>query len=71
MTLHSPMEELEEVQYQAALAITGVWQGYSRPKIYEELGWETLSDRRKCRRVLKDILIAENCFMVICAIPFI
>ena len=40
------MEKLEKVQYQAALAITGAWQGSSRSKIYEELGWENLSDRR-------------------------
>ena len=27
MTLHLLMEKLEKVQYQAALAITGAWQG--------------------------------------------
>ena len=42
------MEELEKVQYQAAIAITGVWQGSNRSKLYEELGWESLSDRRWC-----------------------
>ena len=47
------MEKVERVQYQAALAITGAWQGSSRSKIYDELGWETLSDRRKYRRVLQ------------------
>ena len=46
------MERLERIQYQAALAFTGAWQGSSRAKIYEELGWESLSDRRNCRRVL-------------------
>ena len=53
MTLNSIMEKLEKVQYQAALAITGAWQGSSRSKIYDELGWESLSDRRNCRRVLQ------------------
>ena len=53
MTLNILMEKVERVQYQAALAITGAWQGSCRSKIYEELGWETLSDRRKCRRVLQ------------------
>ena len=48
-TLNSLMEKVEKIQYQAALAITGAWQGSSRSKIYEELGWE--SDRRNCRRV--------------------
>ena len=47
------MEKVGRVQYQAALAITGAWQGSSRSKIYEEFGWETLSNRRKCRRVLQ------------------
>ena len=47
------MEKVERVQYPAALAITGAWQGSSRSKIYDELGWETLYDRRKCRRVLQ------------------
>ena len=41
------------VQYQAALAVTGAWQGTSRIKLYEELGWESLSHRRICRRVLQ------------------
>ena len=30
----------------AALAITGAWQGSSRSKLYEELGWESLPERR-------------------------
>ena len=46
------MEILEKTQYQAALAVTGTWQGTSRVKLYEELGWESLSDRRISRRVL-------------------
>ena len=52
MTLNSLMEKVGKIQYQAALAITGTWQGSCRPKIYDELGWETLSDRRNCRGVL-------------------
>ena len=53
ITLHTSMEKVERIQYQAALAITGAWQGSSRLKLYEELGWETLSDRRLCRRILQ------------------
>ena len=45
--------KFEKVQYQAALAVTGAWQGSSRVKLYEELGWESLSDRRMSRRVLQ------------------
>ena len=33
--------------------VTGAWQGTSRVKLYEELGWESLSDRRISRRVLQ------------------
>ena len=52
VTLNSLMEKVERTRYQAALAITGTWQGLNRSKLYEELGWETLSDRRWCRRIL-------------------
>ena len=46
VTLNSLMEKVERIHYQAALAVTGAWQGSNRSKLYEELGWETLSDRR-------------------------
>ena len=59
-TLSSLMEKVERVQYQAALAITGAWQGSSRSKIYDELSWKTLSDRRKYRRVLQIHKIINN-----------
>ena len=54
------MEKVERVQYQAALAFTGAWYGSSRTKLYEELGWESLSDRRRCRRVLQVNKIYNN-----------
>ena len=54
------MEKVERAQYQATLAITGAWQGSSRSKIYDELGWETLSDRHKYRRVLQIHKIMNN-----------
>ena len=59
-TLNYLMEKVERIQYQAALAITGAWQGSSRSKIYDELGWETLSDRRNYRRVLQIHKIINN-----------
>ena len=37
------MNRIESLQYQAALAVTGAWQGTNTDKIYEELGWESLS----------------------------
>ena len=53
LTLHTLMEKVEKIQYQAALAITGAWKGSSRLKLYEELGWESLSDRRSKNRILQ------------------
>ena len=58
--LNSLMVTAEKVQYLAALAITGAWQGSSRSKLYEELGWESLSDRRWCRRILQVHKIVNN-----------
>ena len=60
VTLNLQMEKVERIQYQAALAISGAWLGSSRSKLYEELGWETLSDRRMCRRILQIHKISEN-----------
>ena len=53
VTLNYLMELTEKVQYQAALAVTGAWQGTDRVKLYEELGWESLTDRRLYRRILQ------------------
>ena len=46
------MEDVEKLQYKAALIATGTWQGSNRLKVYDELGWESLSDRRRSRRIL-------------------
>ena len=52
---HNQREDLmnlvEQVQYKAALIVTGCWQGTSRVKLYDELGWESLSERRWGRRM--------------------
>ena len=47
------MNTLERIQYRCALAITGAWKGTSLNKIYDELGWESLTDRRYCRRMFQ------------------
>ena len=60
VTLNSLMEKVERIQYQAALAITGTWHGSNRATLYEELGWESLSDRRWCRRILQIYKIKNN-----------
>jgi len=46
------MKSLESIQYQAGLIATGCWKNTSREKLYNELGWESLSDRRFLRRLL-------------------
>ena len=49
--LKDSMQLLESVQYQAALIVTGCWKGSSKIKLYADLGWESLSDRRHIRRL--------------------
>jgi hypothetical protein len=49
--LNPLMSKVESVQYRAALVITGAWNGTSRKKLYKELGWESLSQRRWQRRM--------------------
>ena len=44
--------KIESVQYNAALAITGAIRGSSRERLYQELGLESLSDRRRYRRLV-------------------
>ena len=54
------MEKIEKIQYQAGLAITGAWQGSNRNKLYENLGWESLSNRRFIRRILQLFKMMTN-----------
>ena len=54
------MESVEKIQYQASLAITGCWKGSSRIRLYEELGWETLSDRRSNNRIFQILKIISK-----------
>ena len=51
INLSHQMKKLESLQYQAWLAVTGMWQGTNRDKVYEELGWESLHIRRWFRRL--------------------
>ena len=39
-------DKFETVQYNAALIITGTIRGTSKEKLYQELGLESLKDRR-------------------------
>ena len=60
ITLRKLMNDIERVQYRAALAVTGAWQGTNRNKLYDELGWESLCDRRWFRRLLQFYKIHYN-----------
>ena len=60
ITLNALRKRVEKIQYQAALAITGTWQGTSRKKLYDELGWESLSYRSWCRRLIHFFKIRNN-----------
>ena len=44
--LSSLANKIESVQYNAAFVITGVIRGTYKEKIHEELGFESLKDRK-------------------------
>ena len=46
------MGKFESVQYSAALAVTRVWRGTAREKLYSELGWVSLGSRKWSRRLI-------------------
>ena len=55
------MERIEKIQYQAVtLAVTGTWKGSNSIKLYEELVWESLSDRRWHRRLTQMYTVHNN-----------
>ena len=60
INLNYLVNTLGRIQYHAALAITGTWKGTNQNKIYEELGWESLSDRRWSRRIFHYYKIENN-----------
>ena len=45
------MALLESVQYNAGLIVANCWKGTNRDRLYNELGWESLSNRRHFRRL--------------------
>ena len=49
--LSSLANKIESVQYNAALAITGPIRGTSKETLYQELGFESLKDRRWLRQL--------------------
>ena len=53
-------QKIESLQYNAALAITGAIRGTSREKNYQELGLESLQQRRWYRKVCLFFKIYKN-----------
>ena len=55
-------EKLESSQYNVCLVLTGAIRGTSKQKIYQELGLESLRDRRWCRKIclFYKVLKSEN-----------
>ena len=45
------MKLVEQVQYKAGLIVSGCWQGTNCDKLYEELGGESLTDRKWFHRL--------------------
>ena len=44
------MDSLESIQYQAGLIVSNCWKGTNKDKLYKQLGWESLAQRRIFRR---------------------
>ena len=53
-------DKIESLQYDAALAITGVIRGSSKENLYQELGFEYLSSRRLFRKLCLFYKIVVN-----------
>ena len=53
-------QNIESIQYNAALAITGTVRGTSRDKLYQELGFESLQQRRWYRKLCCLFKIIKN-----------
>ena len=56
----SIMRNLESIQYKASLIVTGAWHGTSRSKLYNELGWESLNNRRWFKQMCLFYKIVSN-----------
>ena len=53
-------DRLESIQIAAARVITGAMKGTSVSKLYEEIGWETLAERRKKAKLIIMYKIINN-----------
>ena len=46
-------DKLESIQIEAAMIVTGATKLCSKQNLYNDTGWETLSERRKTHNILK------------------
>ena len=53
-------QKIENIQYNAALAITGAIRVFSREKLYQELGLETFQQRRWYRKLCRFYKILKS-----------
>ena len=53
-------QKLESLQYNSCLAITGAIHGSSREKLYQELGFESLQQRRWYRKLCSFYKVFKN-----------
>ena len=53
-------ERLEKIQIEAARIVTGVTRSTSLKRIYNEIGWLTLNDRRKYQKLVLTVKIKNN-----------
>ena len=44
-------KRIDQTRYSAALAVASVWRGTNRQKLYNDLGWESLYQRRWLRHL--------------------
>ena len=52
-TPSTPCNPSKVLNIKPALAVSGAWKGSNTSKLYEELGWESLTDRGWYRRLLQ------------------
>ena len=51
---------LKYTQYQFAFVVSRAWKGTNREKIHEELGWETLYQRRMFRHLMQFVATSPS-----------
>ena len=61
-------ENIESIQYNAALAVTGAVRGTFRKKLYQELDFESLQQRRFYRNLCCSYTQTKDAFMEIFAV---